>query len=397
MQELDKKIFGTLFFSIFTAVIGVGIVVPLLPVYAHDLGASGLYIGLIFGVFSLSRAIFLPYFGRLSDKKGRKPFITAGLISYTVVSAAFLFSTNIETLILIRFIQGIASAMIMPVCQAYVGEITPAGKEGFVMGMFNMSMLFGLSIGPLIGGFVKDYYSLDMAFICMGLLSLTAFLTCLFFLPPAAAKKNTGIRKTPKEWKHIIGDRNIAGLFLFMFAYTASIGIIWAFLPVLANLEFSLSGFSTGILVTLGVLISGILHTPMGIAADKFNKRMLVATGGLVIVFSMFFFGKAESFNDLLFSSILFGIGGGFSMPALMALAVYKGKETDAMGSVMGLITTAHSLGMLIGSLAAGLIMDMSRLREAFYSGAVIMALGMIVFLFLTHNGNNNSKGYVAG
>ena len=389
---MDKKIFGTLFFSIFTAVIGVGIVVPLLPIYAHDLGASGLYIGLIFGVFSLSRTIFLPYFGRLSDKKGRKPLITAGLVFYAVVSAAFLFSTNIETLIVIRFIQGIASAMIMPVCQAYVGDITPAGKEGFVMGMFNMSLLFGLSIGPLIGGFVQDYYSLDTAFVCMGFLSLTAFLTCLFFLPSVITEKNTGSRKAPKEWKHIIGDRNIAGLFLFMFAYTASIGIIWAFLPVLAKLEFSLSGFSTGILVTLSVLISGILHTPMGIVADKFNKRMLVAAGGVVIVFSMFFFGRSGSFNDLLFSSILFGIGGGFSMPALMALAVYKGKETDAMGSVMALITTAHSLGMLTGSLAAGLIMDMSRLREAFYSGAGIMVLGMILFLLLTRYGNNNQK-----
>jgi predicted MFS family arabinose efflux permease len=130
----------------------------------------------------------------------------------------------------------------------------------------------------------------------------------------------------------------------------------------------------------------------MGIVADKFNKRMLVATGGLVIVFSMIFFGRAESFNDLLFSSILFGIGGGFSMPALMALAVYKGKETDAMGSVMALITTAHSLGMLIGSLAAGLIMDMFRLREAFYSGAGIMVLGMILFLALTRDGNNNHR-----
>ena len=52
MERLDKKIFGTLFFSIFAAVTGVGVVVPLLPIYAHDLGASGLYIGLIFGAFS---------------------------------------------------------------------------------------------------------------------------------------------------------------------------------------------------------------------------------------------------------------------------------------------------------------------------------------------------------
>ena len=73
MVKLDKKIFGTLFLSMFAAITGVGIVVPLLPVYAHDLGASGIYIGLIFGSFSISRTVFLHYFGRLSDKKGRKP------------------------------------------------------------------------------------------------------------------------------------------------------------------------------------------------------------------------------------------------------------------------------------------------------------------------------------
>ncbi len=392
MQKLDKKIFGALFLSIFTAVTGVGIVVPLLPVYAHDLGASGLYIGLIFGAFSLSRTFFLPYFGRLSDKKGRKPLISAGLIAYTLVSIAFLFSTSVDSLIIIRFIQGIASAMIMPVSQAYVGDITPKGKEGAVMGMFNMSMFFGLSLGPLIGGLIKDSFSLNTAFVCMAFLSFIAFLTSQILLPPTCTERSVSSPNKLIAWKHLINDRVLAGLFIFRFVYTAAIGIIWSFLPVLSSLEFHLSSFSTGILVTLGVLISGILHTPMGIVADKFNKRMLVATGGLVIVFSMFFFGKAESFNDLLFSSILFGIGGGFSMPALMALAVYKGKETSAMGSVMALITTAHSFGMLIGSIAAGLIMDMFRLREAFYLGAGVMLLGMIVFLLLTNNENNYSR-----
>jgi MFS family permease len=384
MDGLDKKIFGALFLSIFSAVTGVGIVVPLLPVYAHDLGASGLYIGLIFGAFSLSRTFFLPYFGRLSDKKGRKPLIVSGLIAYTVVSAAFLFSRSVDALITIRFLQGIASAMILPVSQAYVGDITPKGREGLVMGIFNMSMFFGLSFGPLIGGFIKDSFSLDMAFICMGVLSLTAFFTSLLFLPPTYTEKAASHTKTLIAWKYLIKNRVLAGLFIFRFVYTTAIGIIWAFLPVLANIEFSLSGFSTGILVTLGVLIGGILHTPMGFVADKFNKRMLVTTGGIIVAFSMFFYGKSESYNDLLFSSVLFGVGGGFSMPALMALSVYKGKETDAMGSVMALITTAHSLGMLIGSMAAGLIMDVLSLREAFYSGSFIMAVGMILFVFLT-------------
>ncbi|MFY9707506.1 MAG: MFS transporter, partial [Desulfobacterales bacterium] len=134
MPKRDKLIFITLFFSIFSTITGVGIVVPLLPVYARNLGAGGLYIGLIFGAFSLSRIFFLPYFGQLSDRKGRKLLIVTGLLAYTVVSIAFLMSNTIGSLILIRLVQGVASAMLMPVIQAYVGDITPAGREGFTMG-----------------------------------------------------------------------------------------------------------------------------------------------------------------------------------------------------------------------------------------------------------------------
>ena len=113
---------------------GVGIVVPLLPIYARDLGASGLYIGLIFGSFPLSRTFFLPYFGRLSDKKGRKPFIVIGLFTYALISLVFILSHSVASLIVLRFIQGITSALILPVTQAYVGDITPKGREGFTMG-----------------------------------------------------------------------------------------------------------------------------------------------------------------------------------------------------------------------------------------------------------------------
>ena len=152
MAALNRKIFGVLFFSLFIAVTGVGIVVPLLPVYAHELGASGFTIGLIFGSFSLSRTFCLSYFGKKSDENGRRPYIVTGLLAYTLISLAFMLSDSVSALIVIRFFQGIASAMMMPVIQAYVGDITPAGKEGTTMGLFNVSMFFGLSIGPVLGG-----------------------------------------------------------------------------------------------------------------------------------------------------------------------------------------------------------------------------------------------------
>ena len=386
MKKIDKNIFGILFFSMFGTVTGVGIVVPLLPIYAHDLGASGLYIGLIFGAFSISRTFLLPYFGRKSDQKGRKPFIVAGLFAYTVVSLAFMLSNSVESLIALRFLQGIASAMIMPAVQAYVGEITPTGREGFTMGLFNMSMFLGLSIGPLIGGIIRDRFSLGTSFASMGFLTFLGFMLSFFLLPPTKSERVVSRGIEPLPWKWVLQDKEMAGLFFFRLAYAACIGVIWSFLPVLADLEFSLSSSSIGILVAIGVFSSGLLHVPMGFMADRVNRKMMVVAGGFIITYAIFSFDWADSYGDLLSASILFGLGGGVSMPALMALAVLKGGEIDGMGSVMGLLAMAHSLGMLAGSLLAGLMMDVSRLRNAFPAGAVMMMLCLGLFMLLTHH-----------
>jgi len=386
MKKVDKYIFSTLFFSMLATVTGVGIVVPLLPVYAHTLGANGLYIGLIFGAFSISRTLFIPYFGRLSDRKGRKPLIVTGLFAYSLISIAFILSKDVNSLIIARFIQGIASAMLMPVIQAYVGDITPAGKEGFTMGLFNMSMFFGLSLGPVLGGIINDWFSLNAAFVCMGFLAIVGFFLSLFLLPPTKSERFISSGKVPTGWKELLKDRDIVGLFLFRLTYTLCIGIIWGFLPVLADSEFSLSSSSIGILVTLGVFISGLIHVPMGFLADRVNKKMMIAAGGFIVVYAMFSFKLANSFWGLFSASLFFGIGGGISMPAIMAMAVLIGNKTDAMGSVMALLTLAHSLGMLIGSLLAGIIMDLFELREAFPLGGVIMAVGAGLFLVYTYN-----------
>lgn len=382
MQRREKLIFVILFFSIFATITGVGIVVPLLPVYARSLGAGGVYIGLIFGAFSLSRAIFLTFFGRLSDKKGRKPLIVPGLLAYTLVSVAFLLSSSVNSLIIIRLVQGIASAMLMPVIQAYVGDITPAGREGFTMGLFNMSVFLGLSFGPVLGGVIHDRYGLDAAFGGMGLLSFIGFCLSLAFLPPPRSEKVLQRGRPPAALRQIIQDREISGLFVFRFAYTASIGIIWGFLPVLAGAELSLSSTTIGFLVMLGIFISGIIQLPMGYAADHINKKLMVTSGGLLVSYAVLSFMWADRLPDMLLASILFGLGGGICMPALMATAVFIGDKIDSMGSVMALLTVAHSLGMLAGSMLAGLVMDVFNLRAAFPLGALIMTVGLAVFLF---------------
>jgi MFS family permease len=376
---MNRRVFVTLFFSTFASILGVGIVVPLLPVYASDLNAGGIYIGLIYGSFSLSRSFLLPYFGRRSDIIGRKPFIVTGLFAYALISLAFIYFKSVNEIIVIRFFQGMASAMIMPVAQAYIGDVTPEGGEGLNMGMFNMSVFIGLSMGPILGGFIQESFSLDAAFWCMGFLALTAFLMSLLMLPTVAYEKGVADERTPASWRYLLSDRKLLGLFVLRFSYTTCIGVIWGFLPVYAHEDFAISSSRIGILVVLGVFVSGILQMPMGAAADRWNKTTMIFIGGIIVAYAITSLGWADGFGDIFLANCLFGLGGGICMPAHMALTVISGNRTAAMGSVMALMTLAHSLGMMSGALIAGLTMDLTAVQNVFPLGGAIMAAGVIV------------------
>ena len=127
--------------------------------------------------------------------------------------------------------------MLMPIIQAYVGDITPPGKEGFTMGLFNMSMFCGLSLGPFLGGVIHDRFSLQTSFVCMGLLALIGFFLCQFLLPPTRSEKYITSGKVPHRWKQLFLDRDIASIFIFRFSHILCIGIIWAFLPAVCKIK----------------------------------------------------------------------------------------------------------------------------------------------------------------
>ena len=84
----------------------------------------------------------------------------------------------------------------------------------------------------------------------------------------------------------------------------AQVGIVWAFLPLFAKLKFSASSSAIGVLIMLGVLVSGALHVPMGLLADKINKKWMVATGGLIVTCAVFSFEWVQSFQGLVWASI---------------------------------------------------------------------------------------------
>ncbi|MFC1885089.1 MFS transporter [Thermodesulfobacteriota bacterium] len=383
-MHFDLRIFITLFLAVFVTTMGAGVVAPLLPVYAHELGAGAFQVGLIFGAFSITRSLFVPYFGGLSDRRGKKPLLTVGLFCYCIISIFYFFADSVWSLVTIRLGHGFASAMILPVAQAYVGLIVPKSKEGRMMGLFNVALYGGLSFGPVLGGVVKDLFSIKLSFLSMGGLSLAGFLLCLILLPSEKIPEKKELHTDFEQTKNLglLRDPAILALFTFRASFTTAVGIVWAFLPLVASTKLNLSSSAIGVVVMTNVFVAGLLQAPMGYMADRYSKSRMVTAGGILAIISMLYINWASSFAGLIVANGLLGIAGGISFPAVMAIGVIEGRRLKAMGSLMGLLALSHSIGMLAGPLIGGVFIDLFSSDLVFIMGAAFMAVGLLIFIW---------------
>ena len=184
---MDRSSSGVLFLlsaSVGVAMIGLGIIWPIIPVYAVQLGAGGFLVGLIIAAFNVSRTIFNPLAGRISDKLGRKKFIVIGLFSYAVISVLYVWSDQAKALIFVRFFHGMTSVLVVPIAMALAADIAPPKKLGLYMGTLNMSVMLGLGIGPVLGGMIRDLFGMNAAFYSMGGLAFLTGVLVMAFIPP---------------------------------------------------------------------------------------------------------------------------------------------------------------------------------------------------------------------
>lgn len=376
-----KKVFPILALSIFSSMLGVGIISPLLPLYAEQMGATGIWIGTIFAGFSISRTIVMPIVGRLSDRSGRKLFLSIGLLGYAIISLGYIWANSVTELTLVRLIHGVASGMILPIAQAYVGDISPEGKEGTWMGYFNAAFFTGFGFGPLMGGVLTDYFGMNIAFYAMGGLNLLAFLLVIFFLP------EIGQGKTPASprasFKQMSTSSMMKGLFSFRLSFSIGRGILATFLPVFAGIYIGLSSTLIGMLLAVNILLMSLLQVYGGNIADRFNRRALIIVGSLINLTYLALIPLGGNFWQLLGICALGGVGGAIALPAASALTVVEGRRFG-MGSTIAVFAMAFSIGMVIGPLVGGVIVDFANINSVFYFGAAIGLIGTILFIWFT-------------
>ncbi len=390
---MNRGAFYALLLAMLTTSLGVGLIVPLLPIYASNLGAGGIWIGLIFGANPLVRGAFTLVVGGLADRREKKSLMSWGLLGYAAVSLAFLFSRTPMHLFLARMAQGAFSAMIMPVARAYAGELAPKGREGVTMGQFALAFTVGFAIGPLAGGILNDNFGMAAPFLGMTGLSVLAWLFVRLSVPPRfptaeGLARHGGLDVRPFK------DRQVVGLIAGRTLGELGRGIFTALMPVYGSEQLLLSTSQTGLIVTMRSGAESLMQPVSGKASDRLNRRTVCLVGFVLMPIALFLAPTARSFFSLALVGLFLGSSSGVSVPAAGAISVEKGRQYG-MGSMMGLEAAAQALGMAAGSTIGGTLMQLFSVTVAFWAAAAAALAGAVIFGSFTRGYVNGQAGAV--
>lgn len=377
---LQNKPFIVVWLALFVSMAGIAMVSPLLSVFAEEFGASGIWLGLAFSGFALSQIPLMPIVGRLSDRFGKRTFLWLGLLIYAIAAVGYFWAPGYKELVFFRIISGAGTAMVIPTAYAYVGELAPRGHEGRYMGLFNIAMIAGFGIGPMLGGIIHDSLGMDATFVSMGVLSIIGFFIALFFLPgrnPAPVEKKHSELSTP--FTSMIKDNTMRGIIAVQFVLGLSAGTVLTFLGIFMTSRLETSLALVGVAMSIRYLQNGILAYPFGWLADRLNRVVLVSMGLLVMAAGTLSISWIGNFALLVGVFVIIGTFESMATPSINAITVDKGRVLG-MGSVMGIINTASSVGLVIGSLGGGAIENSFGVEWVFRYAAAFAFAGIILF-----------------
>jgi MFS transporter, DHA1 family, multidrug resistance protein len=375
---MKSNTFITLLLSVFIAFLGIGIIIPIMPVFAVELGAGGLALGMIIAVFSITRGVLLPVVGNLSDKWGRKGFLAAGLFIYGLVGLLIPEAQSVNQLITIRGFHGVGSAMIVPVAMAYLSLLAPTGREGHYMSYLNIAIFSGIGCGPIIGGLMYDTLGFAAVFHLMAILSFFALFLVLRFMPhhvPAQTLHSLGILPS---FKKMAASLKTSGILLARCGTMIIMVPTMAFLPLIMSEWEGSSGLLIGIVIAGRTLVNALLQVPFGKLSDRYNKLTLLTGGAICLVLAVVCIPWMKNFTQMLLLYLFLGAAEAAVWAVLGAYASIEAKKHYGHGTMMGVFAMAMSLGVFLGAVISGVTMDKWGMVVAFtVSGGTVLGISL--------------------
>jgi len=389
-----------LFLIVVVDLIGFGIIIPLLPFYAEHYQASPAQVGLLMAVYSAAQFISAPFWGRLSDRVGRRPVLLGTIFAASLSYIWLGFADTLIMLFAARAVGGLMAGNISTAF-AYAADMTTKENRAMGMGLIGAAFSIGFILGPALGGILagSDPAAADFrtpSFAAAGLSAL-AFVLGLVVLKeslPAEARAKIAEQTRVARMKALFDALKTPGIgvllilsFLatFVFAGLESTFAMWSrrqfgWGPEQNGYLFAFIGF-------FAALIQGGL---LGRLAKKFGVERLIFAGSVALCVGLACIPFTETVPQLVLAMTVAAIGFSITTPALNTAISVRG-EADIQGGLMGVTRSATTLSRMTGPAVAGAAFGFIGLNTPYFSGAVIMlVVAVIAFWALIARPGNN-------
>ncbi len=377
-----------IFITVFIDLVGFGIIIPVLPLYAQKYGPSETVIGLLLAVYSVMQFIFAPILGKLSDKVGRRPVLLVSLIGTSIGFLTMGLANTLWLLFLGRIIDGITGGNIST-AQAYIADVTPPDKRSSAMGLIGAAFGLGFIFGPALGG-ALSHISLAAPLYFAAALAAANAIALYFLLPESLSEEHRASagRASIAEIFRESGNWQLGVVFATYFFGTVAFAMLTAIYTLFAVQRFDLKPNHIGYIFAsqgiIGVIIQGGL---LGRLIKAVGEKILAVTGTFLLAASMLALPLANNITMLLLASSGIAIGNSFVTPVLNGLAS-KSVNAAWQGRVLGVLQSVASLARIIGPALGGFLLTMDTKdfhygRTPFWTGAAIMVIAFGLALTL--------------
>jgi DHA1 family multidrug resistance protein-like MFS transporter len=383
--ETWKRNLYVIWIAELVAIAGFAVIFPFVPYFVQELGVTELHqvelwSGILFATQAVTMAIFAPIWGSIADRYGRKLMVQRAMFGGAVVLTAMGFVENVWQLAILRAIQGMLTGTV-PAATTLVASSTPRERSGYALGLLQMAVWTGASVGPLLGGLVADTWGYRAAFWVTGSLLFLAGLTVWRFVeedfePPNHEKNGT----SDGFWdglKLVVHDRGLVSIFGIRFMARTAVRLMGPVLPLFIQSLVpptarvaTITGLISGVRAATGAIGAATL----GRASDRLGYRRVLlacAVGTSILYVPQFFVTSPWQLLVLQGAVGLVMSGVLASMSALLATLAPEGRQGAVYGVDSSVVAMANAVGPMLGASVAATV----GLRASFLLTAGILAL----------------------
>jgi multidrug resistance protein len=376
---MKKSPLASILSIVFIDLIGFGMIIPILPLYAQRFQATEWQIGILLASYSFMQFLASPVLGWFSDRYGRKPVLLCSLIGSATGYILMADANSLLMLFLARILAGVAGASV-GTASAYIADITPPENRSKRMGLIGAAFGIGFVLGPAIGGLLSQW-SVVAPFWFAALLSILNAVLMWVVLPEpdrhAARQRGPGNLKQTFEKA---GSWRLGVVTLTYFIAIAGFAIVTVIYPQVSDRRFGLNQSQISfIFVMVGLIGAAIQGGGIGRLVKRFGDVNLAIAGFAIMAVSMMVMPLAGSVPIFLLFTAGLAVGNSLSQPTVNAIAS-KGASAALQGRVLGVLQSAGSLGRVFGPVLAGFLLSGDHARpNAQYGNTPFLAGGIII------------------